>query len=234
MRYLKVKNWEEFQHYKDRNPPWIKLHRALLDNYEFCALTDAQKAHLILIWIHASQNEGTVPNDSRFLERKLSCTDLDVSVFVKAGFLYELQDASSALAESKQDAPMSVRLEEERRVREEKSNNPNGLFVASNADDHCNCPHQQIIALYHEVLPQCPQVRDWTPARATQLRARWNEDKERQDLGYWRRFFEYVKTCDFLVGKAGKEPFFADLEWMTKAANFTKIREGKYENRRAA
>jgi len=27
---LRVKNWGKFQHYKDRNPPWIKLHRGLL------------------------------------------------------------------------------------------------------------------------------------------------------------------------------------------------------------
>ena len=94
-----------------------------------------------------------------------------------------------------------------------------------------DCPHQEIIAIYHEVLPQCPQIRDWTPARATQLRARWNEDPRRQSLDYWRRFFEYVKGCDFLVGRSGKTPFFADLEWMTKSGNFTKIREEKYANR---
>lgn len=103
-------------------------------------------------------------------------------------------------------------------------------FVPSDAGDQC--PHQQIIGLYHEVLPMCPRVRDWTTARATQLRARWNEDKNRQSLDYWRRFFDYVKTCDFLVGKAGRDPFFADLEWLTKSGNFTKVREAKYENKK--
>lgn len=63
-----------------------------------------------------------------------------------------------------------------------------------------DCPHQQIIGLYHELLPMCPQVKDWTPARAAQLRARWNEDPSRQNLDYWRRFFEYVRTCGFLIG----------------------------------
>lgn len=123
----------------------------------------------------------------------------------------------------------------------EKNINPNGLIVVSNTDnqkpsrpDKPDCPHQKIIDLYHEVLPMCPQIRDWTPARATQLRARWNEVPERQNLDYWKRFFEYILTCDFLVGKAGTKPFFADLEWMTKSANFTKIREGKYENREVA
>ena len=95
------------------------------------------------------------------------------------------------------------------------------------------CPHQEIIAIYHKVLPQCPRVRDWTPARATQLRARWNEDKKRQALDWWKEFFEYVASCDFLTGRTAK-PFFADLEWITKSTNFVKIREGKYENREAA
>ena len=119
--------------------------------------------------------------------------------------------------------------------------NPNGLIVASETGnvkplrpDKPDCPHQKIIDLYHEVLPMCPRIRDWTPARATQLRARWNEAPERQNLDYWKRFFEFVTTCDFLVGKSGNKPFFADLEWMTKAGNFAKIREGKYENREAS
>jgi uncharacterized protein YdaU (DUF1376 family) len=123
-----------------------------------------------------------------------------------------------------------------------KPTNPNGLVVIGDAEDlfegiakpeKHDCPHQQIIALYHEVLPMCPQVRDWTPARAVQLRARWNEEPRRQSLEYWKKFFEYVATCDFLVGKChanGRKTFFADLEWIVKSANFTKIREGKYAN----
>ena len=30
---LHIKNWGEFQHYKKRNPPWIKLHKKLLDDF---------------------------------------------------------------------------------------------------------------------------------------------------------------------------------------------------------
>jgi hypothetical protein len=71
MNYLRVKNWTEFQHYKDRNPPWIKLHRTLLDDYEFSRLQDASKAHLMLIWLFASQKDGLVPDDPEFLKMKL-------------------------------------------------------------------------------------------------------------------------------------------------------------------
>lgn len=113
--------------------------------------------------------------------------------------------------------------------------NTDVLLVSSESENQKrkpDCPHQQIIDLYHEVLPQCPRIRDWTPARQQQLRARWNEDEKRQNLEYWKKLFEYISTCDFLVGKSGQKPFFADLEWITKSANFTKIREQKYENRK--
>lgn len=141
----------------------------------------------------------------------------------------------------------------EEKIREEYLSNTYVLEVASQTDDALaqqsrpaieratedtaksiekhDCPHTEIISVYHEVLPMCPRIRDWTPARATQLRARWNEDKKRQNLNYWREFFEYVKKCDFLVGKVDGKVFFADLEWITRSKNFTKIREGKYENK---
>lgn len=133
------------------------------------------------------------------------------------------------------------RTREEKRREEltSKTSTPGGVDAASDAGGERvapkakpDCPHLAIIELYHEVLPQCPQVRDWTPARSTQLRARWNEDESRQNLDYWRRFFEYVKTCPFLVGQqagGSNRPFFADLEWLTKSSNFTKVRERKYE-----
>lgn len=98
MRFLTVKNWETFQHYRKRNPPWIKLHRALLDDYDFCSLPDVAKAHLLLVWLYASQNNGQVPEDLPFLERKLSCTGLDLEILIERGFLIRQQGASIALA----------------------------------------------------------------------------------------------------------------------------------------
>ena len=91
VQYLEVKNWTQFQHYGKRNPPWIKLHRAILDDYAFCSLPDIAKGHLMLLWIYASQNNGRVPHDVLFLEKKLSCQNLDLEIFIDAGFL--LQEA---------------------------------------------------------------------------------------------------------------------------------------------
>lgn len=70
--FYEVKNWKRFQHYNDRNPAWIKLHRSLLSDYEFAKLGDSQKAHIILIWLFASTASGRIPNDPIFLKEKLS------------------------------------------------------------------------------------------------------------------------------------------------------------------
>jgi hypothetical protein len=95
---LAIKNWDTFQHYGKRNPPWIKLHRAILDDYAFCALSDVSKAHLMLLWLYASQNNGTVPHDVPFLERKLSIASLDIDVLITHGFLLQPGAASVKLA----------------------------------------------------------------------------------------------------------------------------------------
>lgn len=86
--YLVVKNWEQFQHYADRSPPWIKLHRGILDDYEFSSLPDASKAHLMMIWLLASAKDGRIPSDPAWLSRRLATTEtIDLDALVQAGFL---------------------------------------------------------------------------------------------------------------------------------------------------
>ena len=95
------------------------------------------------------------------------------------------------------------------------------------------CPYEQIVELYHQKLPTLPRVVRLTVARKTQIKARWNEDN--QDLEGWGRFFEYISESDFLMGRSRPRSdaavaFMADLEWITKAANWIKIVEGKYHH----
>ncbi len=52
---LTPKNWTSFQHYKERKPPWIKLHHGLLDDFEFSRLPLASRALAPLLWLLASE-----------------------------------------------------------------------------------------------------------------------------------------------------------------------------------
>ena len=117
-----------------------------------------------------------------------------------------------------------------------ESKSPSGDSSAAKSADPC--PHADIIAAYHDALPQLSRVRDWTPARQQALRSRWREKPDRQTLGWWKEFFAYVAQSDFLTGRSasrpGQAPFECDLEWLVKSANMVKVLEGKYENRSAA
>ena len=69
---LRVKNWPEFQHYKHRRPPWIKLHKIILDDLDFMRLPDASKALAMLCWLLASESDdGSIPYDGDYLAFRL-------------------------------------------------------------------------------------------------------------------------------------------------------------------
>jgi 5-methylcytosine-specific restriction endonuclease McrA len=73
------KNWREFQHYKDRNPPWIRLHRGLLDNREFNALPPMACKVLVMLWLVAADTpEGTFSDDADSLAFRLRLPLKDV------------------------------------------------------------------------------------------------------------------------------------------------------------
>lgn len=95
------------------------------------------------------------------------------------------------------------------------------------------CPHKEIIALYHKSLPELPELKVWNNNREALLRQRWNEAKERQTIDWWKEYFHTVKESDFLCGKiANKDgrPFLADFEWLIKPSNMPKVLEGRYKN----
>jgi hypothetical protein len=129
-RTLRIKNWSEFQHYRDRNPPWIKLHRALLDDYDFAQLPDATKAHLMLMWLFASQNGGKIPEDAKFLQRKLGFEKPpDLESLINQGLLIPEQDASNTLADCKQDASDALALARSREKRREEAEESTRRFA---------------------------------------------------------------------------------------------------------
>jgi hypothetical protein len=127
MAYLCIPNWDEFQHYKDRSPPWIKLHNQLLEDYEFECMPDASKAHLLCIWLLASRTGNKIKADSEWIGRKIGATDpVDIDIMIRSGFLQlnqedgdRLQDASKALQEVEQNACLEGEREQSRAEGEE-------------------------------------------------------------------------------------------------------------------
>jgi hypothetical protein len=223
MQYLRVKNWEKFQHYKHRNPPWIKFHAELLANYDFSRLQDASKAHLVLIWLLASQTNNKIPNDPKWIQERIGSEKKpNTKLLIEQGFL-------DVVADCKQDASDALASCISQKSREEESREEKTSTSSPSASDPV--PYNKILDLYHQTLPDHPKVRVLTPARKSSIKQRHIQDMERS-LEEWESYFCLVGRSEFLTGKAppsnGRRVFMADLEWICKQGNFAKIYEGKY------
>lgn len=119
MSRLSIKNWAEFQHYKDRSPPWIKLHKSLLDNYDYQRLPIASRALAPMLWLLASESQdGTIEDDVGKLAFRLRQPEQEVrdglEPLIHAGFLVS---DSNVLAGCQQDACLETERETEREAK---------------------------------------------------------------------------------------------------------------------
>jgi hypothetical protein len=133
MMGLAPKNWSAFQHYKDRAPAWIKLHRGLLDDYEFHCLPVASKALAPCLWLLASEYEGgqiTAPLKAIAFRLRMSEDELRTALkpLVDSGFFI---DASGMLADCKRGACLEKEREEELEKRESIGRSPKATRPAN-------------------------------------------------------------------------------------------------------
>lgn len=113
---LVPKNWTRFQHYKDRCPPWIKLHKNILDDRQFMCLPLASKALAPLLWLLASESkDGSFDADVNELSFRLRMSNSDIvagiNPLIKKGFFL---DARTMLAPRLQVAVPETEAEGER------------------------------------------------------------------------------------------------------------------------
>lgn len=116
------KNWTIFQHYKDRCPPWVKLHRELLNDKQFMCLPIASKALAPLLWLLASESKtGEFDGSIEELVFRLRFTTKEVEAGLKPlidkGFFLS---ASGVLADCLQDAIPETEREREERERQKQ------------------------------------------------------------------------------------------------------------------
>ena len=71
MEYISICEWNKFQHYKHRNPPWVKLYTKILDDDEFHFLSDGSKLLFMSLLVFASRRKNKVRYDLDWLQRKL-------------------------------------------------------------------------------------------------------------------------------------------------------------------
>jgi len=132
MKYIKVKNWEKFQHYKDRRPTWIKLLIEIIDEFDadgnskkFYKLPDSAKLTFILLaCLRAHYNQHIpYPND-KWLKKRLGIRKLNLQPLINNGFI--CIDTESVSEPHRNDTP-------EREGETERETEKDKLFLKWNS-----------------------------------------------------------------------------------------------------
>lgn len=103
-KFIRIVNWDRFQHYKNRNPPWIKLHRELLTSRTWATLDDASRVLAIALMMLAAATGNKIPLDPTYIRRVAYLNqDPDLSGLLATEFI-EIVDNSGCASASLADA----------------------------------------------------------------------------------------------------------------------------------
>jgi hypothetical protein len=170
--YLTIRNWDKWQTYrKDRQqPPWIKLHRALMRDPNWIALSDAQRGQLIAVWMLGADREGRIPDDPKLIQRMCFMDKApDLNLLIAHGFL----DARVTPERRQGDAPEESRGEAEERQKIDCADAPKRKSLVPEGWE----PTNELIASLEaeglqkeKILSEVPKFRDHHRSRGTLFR----------------------------------------------------------------
>lgn len=116
-RWIVIPNWAEFQHYKNRDPSWIKAYTRLLSDDAWMSLTHHQRGILLGLWLIYARSDGQIRGSTVTVTRQLGgdtgqrVTTRDLEALNHAGLIHF--SASKPLALRYQAASPEKRREEE-------------------------------------------------------------------------------------------------------------------------
>lgn len=216
------KNWKAFQHYNDRCPPWIKLHRDLLNDRAFMSLPVASKALAPLMWLLASESkDGSFDASTEELafRLRLSVDEIEAGLkpLINSGFFL---DASTLLAPCLQVATPE----------REKEGEGKGDILSNESmpetDVSDTFDPKDVVEVWNELAVKIgkPKVRDLTPERRQLLKGRMSQ----YALEDFVLVFNNIERSPFLRGDHGWRG--CTFDWVFKKSNFQKILEGNYND----
>lgn len=146
-------------------------------------------------------------------------------------------DRHVTLRDEKRDASRDTVTTE--KSREEKKK---GASAPSSTARLPTCKPEEIVEVYHEVLPELPGVRVMDKAREKAIRERWQwvmtstkPDGTRrattadEGMQWFRSYFERARDNDFLMGRTAKAPghenWRPDIEFLMKSAGLKQVLE---------
>jgi len=137
MKY-QIKNWSEYQHYKNRNPQWIKLHASLLSSEDWVVLDDASRVLAVACMLIAAKTDNEIDTSEqggRYMQRVAYLnSEPNFKALISCGFLVPckqmLADASTLQADARpEESREYVEKEKEYSKPLSSSDEPDRVFA---------------------------------------------------------------------------------------------------------
>jgi hypothetical protein len=103
-----IKNWDQYQHYRDRRPPWIKLHVEILNDVDFAKLDRSARGLLLQLEALAAKSDGSLLYNQEVISFGLRLNDFqldELNPLFESGFLIPDEECKRLL----EDARICVR-----------------------------------------------------------------------------------------------------------------------------
>lgn len=103
--YVQLAKWRDFQHYKDRSPPWIKLHRSLLTSPPWVMGGPEVKALILASMLLAAVTDNRIPADLVYWQRVGNLNfEPDLGFLIDHAFLELIDEQGAVLARDSRSA----------------------------------------------------------------------------------------------------------------------------------
>jgi len=154
--WIVIPKWEQFQHYADRDPPWIKLYTELNSNDDWYGLSVAERGLLCTIWVEYARSRGQISTQRvRGLCRGSARTS-HFEALNHAGFIHFSASKPLALARS-------------RDLQKAEKNKKKGQASSDSREpEQRHAPVRQNAAAYHKHQPE-PQSSE--PVQLDEIQA---------------------------------------------------------------
>ena len=115
MEYIHIVNWEKTQHYKHRNPPWIRLYTEITEEFDkdgnekkFHSMPDDAKLTFLMLLCLSSKFVNNIPYKSdNWLKDRLGIISINLQPLVINGYI-EIASKDASTEDSTEDSKVAL------------------------------------------------------------------------------------------------------------------------------
>ncbi len=192
-RYLRVRNFDALQHYKERNPTWIKLYCSILDDYDFALLPDETKFHAVGLMLLASRLNNKFPADEVWLRAKINAEkEINLEMLLEIRFLEAISSEKGEKTDESSGAKRATNACKSKKTKDD-------LASTTFKNEKSRASTEQ--SREEERRTHTQQKRDETLARSEEeIAVSVDSENSSQNNGHLSRFsleecFKYVEIC---------------------------------------